>query len=169
MSADEPRPQHYLFAHRALPQIIHDDPGKALALLTGPEADTFLSFFWERVGQGIPPLERTASRGLARTVRKAPDGRVAVIITLPAPEHPPEAYFVAAVFTPGARRLLFLRHPPTVRYLTLEYGTTLGGEARTVLCGWSQDETHFNLGDGPPPEIEAFAAIVLPSERGEVS
>ncbi len=53
MSADEPRPQHYLFAHRALPQIIHDDPGKALALLTGPEADTFLSFFWERVGQNM--------------------------------------------------------------------------------------------------------------------
>lgn len=91
--------------------VVHDDPGKALALLTGPEADTFLSFFWERVGQGIPPLERTASRGLARTVRKAPDGRVAVIITLPAPEHPPEAYFVAAVFTPGAPPAL--PPPPT--------------------------------------------------------
>jgi hypothetical protein len=162
MSGD-PRPQHYLFAHRALPQIVYDDPAKAQQLLTGPEGEGFLSFFWRRVAEreGIPEAERMAPDGLGRTVLTGPDGTVAVVITLPTPEAYAEAHFVAAVFTPGPRKLLFFRGPPTVRYLTLEHGSNLDGTSRTVLCGWSKEGTHYNLGDGPPPEVEAFFAAIL--------
>ena len=40
------------------------------------------------------------------------------------------------------------------------YGCAGSGETGTVLCGWSKDGTHSNMGDGPPPESEAFLARV---------
>ena len=155
-------PSHrYMFAHRALPQVVHDDPGQAQKLLTGPEGPRFLSFLWGRVAERLPAEARDAPHGLACETHAGPGGRTIVLVTMPPPEHTPEAFFAAAVFTPGPRKLLFWRHPPTADYLTLELGTTLGGEPRTVLCGWEKNGTHYNMGDGPPPEKEAFLTRVL--------
>lgn len=160
----EPRRQHYIFAHRALPQIIHSDPDKALELMAGPEADGFLPFFWRRVAERerIPAAEQLAPRGLARTVRNEPDGTVAVVITLPPPEGDTEAYFVAAVFTPGPRKLL--ERPGvqaghasrSVRVFTLEKAGPLDPGVITYLCEWTSDGTHANYGSGPEPEEAAF-------------
>jgi hypothetical protein len=153
--------QRYLFAHRALPQVVHDDPGQAQTLLSGPEGFRFLAFLWGRVGERLPEEARGAPRGLACETHTGTGGRRVVLVTMPPPERAPEAYFAAIVFTPGPRKLLFFRHPPTAAYLTLELGQTLEREPRTVLCGWSKEGTHFNMGDGPPPESEAFLERVL--------
>jgi hypothetical protein len=155
-------PSHrYVFAHLALPQMVHGDPEKARDLFTGPEAASFLSFLWGRVGERLPPEARATPRGLACETHAAAGGVVIVLVTMPAPEASPEAFFSAMVFTPGPRKLLIFRHPPTVRYLTLELGMDLvNGGDRTVLCGWDKEGTHYNMGDGPPPEAGAFLAKV---------
>jgi hypothetical protein len=152
--------QRYVFAHLALPQVVHGDPEKALKLLSGSEAAGFLAFLWGRVGERLPEEARAAPRGLACETHTTAGGVVIVVVTMPPPERSPEAFFAALVFTPGPRKLLFFRHPPTVRYLTLELGHDLGGGERTVLCGWSKDGTHSNMGDGPAPEAGAFLAKV---------
>lgn len=148
--------QRYVFAHRALPQVVHDDPEKARTLLSGPEGAGFLAFLWHRVGERLPPEERAPAEGLETSRHVKPDGTVIILVTMPPPKRSPEAWFAALVFTPGPRKMLFFRHPPTVQYLTLELGHDVDGETRTVLCGWSKDGTHYNLGDGPPPESDAF-------------
>jgi hypothetical protein len=152
--------QRYVFAHRTLPQIVHDDPEKAQKLLSGPEGPGFLAFLWHRVGERLPEDQRSPAEGLATSRHVSPDGTVIVLVTMPPPRRAPEAFFAAAVFTPGPRKMLFFRHPPTVRYVTLELGHEAGGAIRTVLCGWSKDGDHYNMGDGPPPESEAFLARV---------
>src|SRR5579862_7148949 len=108
--------QRYVFAHVALPQVVHDDPEKAQKLFCGPEAASFLAFLWGRVGERLPEEARAAPQGLACETHTAAGGVVIVLVTMPPPEASPEAYFAALVFTPGPRKLLFFHHPPAVRY-----------------------------------------------------
>jgi hypothetical protein len=164
-----PPSQRYVFAHLMLPQVVHDDPEKARALLSGPEGGGFLAFLWHRVSERLPEEERAPPEGLRSSRHAEPNGTVIVLVTMPPPQRSPEAYFAAVVFTPGPRKLLFFRHPPTVKYLTLELGHTMGGETRTVLCGWSKDGTHYNMGDGPPPESDAFLARVRGMDGSDAS
>jgi hypothetical protein len=154
-------PSHrYVFAHLALPQVVHSDPEKARAMFSGPEAAPFLEFLWKRAGERLPEEARRPPRGLSCETHAGSSGVVIVVVTMPPPEQSPEAFFAAMVFKPGPRKMLIFRQPPTAEYLTLELGHTIEGEARTVLCGWSKDHTHYNMGDGPAPEAAAFLAKV---------
>src|SRR5215468_7358018 len=105
--------QRYIFAHRALPQVIHDDPQKAQEIFFGPEGEQFLAFLWRRVGERLPEDERAAPQGLACSRHAGPDRCIAFVVTMPSPQRFGEAYLATAVFAPGARKLLFSRHPPT--------------------------------------------------------
>jgi anti-anti-sigma factor len=163
-SSDDPT-QHYIFAHRILPQIVHADPKKAQEILSGPAGADFLASLWRRVGESIPVAAHTPPNGLTLMTRTEADGTVIVVVTMPRPTRLAEAWFVAIVFTPGPRKLLFFQGPPMIRYFTLELGSNLSNNTpRTVLCGWSKEGNHFNVGDGPPPEVEAFLARILAIE-----
>ena len=77
-------------------------------------------------------------------VKSLRDGATFVMITLPEPANPPEAYYVGV--TGG-------------RCFTLEYGLTATGEPTTFLCEWSGGK-HLNFGQGPPAEEHAFVRAV---------
>lgn len=129
--------QHYLFAHRILSGLLQSDPdGFRAALLK--EGNDLLKRLWIHAGQHGKP---SPGGNPTFSVHQVSAAKEALLIQLPPPQEPPEAYFVA-----------FFND--TV--YTLELGRDLSGDQKcTYVCSWS-DTTHANLGQGPEPEREAF-------------
>lgn len=160
-----PRQQHYLFAHKILPQIVYQNPQKALGLLTSTEARPLLLRLWERLGEDLPEKERLPAMGLGCHSRVLEDGRIVVVVRMPPPERMTEAHFVGFLFTPGEKMLFFFQKPPTASCFTLEHSFQLDGTPRTVLGGWTPEGAHFNMGDGPPADLNNFVATLLSLKR----
>jgi len=152
------RRQHYVFAHRLLPALFHQDPEGFLELLR-TDGDTFLRFWWRRSAAWWRRLPTgTTPR---HEIRHLDDDTVAVLVILPPPKALAEAYFLALVY----------RSPQKDRdrlasVFTLESGVRFPeGTPRTVLGGWywkngGATVGHVNFGDGPDPEPEAFLRSV---------
>lgn len=154
---NEPRHQHYVFAHRYLPNLFFGDPVRFFGALESG-GDAFLHWLWKRCeseakdGVVIPPT------GLEAHLFRFDDETLCACITLPQPLGITEAYWVAAVYRPERET------PPGARFVafyTLEFGYDLDDEPRTVLGSWSADGTHSNFGDGPEASMDAFLEWVV--------
>lgn len=149
-----PRAQHHMFAHRIIPQVFFGGPARFFELLAR-DGDAFLRFYWDRIGERVASdRDRVAGGAPHGEIRDLPGGFRAALITLPPPEYPTEAYFIAAVFRPG------LDGNALARYYTLELGLSVfDSSVYTVLGGWLPGG-YVAMGEGPAPELEAFAAVV---------
>lgn len=132
-----PRRRHYVFAHRAIPQIVAAHGERFVEDMRGPHAASLLARLWDEIG-GEPMDAPTVA------VKELKGGAPFVLITMPEPENTPEAYYVGVV---------------DGRCFTLERGVTTTGETQTFLCEWA-DGKHVNYGPGPPAEEHAFAGAV---------
>lgn len=140
---NEPRGQHYLFAHRFLPHFFFEDPERFFDILEN-EGRRFLDWMWQRAGTqtddgAIPP------DGLDVNLFRFDERTYCACVTLPPPIGITEAYWVAAVYRP---------EESLTAYYTLELGFDPDG-TRTVLGGWGPD-AHYNFGTGPEPNMRAF-------------
>jgi hypothetical protein len=88
------------------------------------------------------------------------DGYTIYIITMPPPENITEAYFAAIVHKDGELHEP-MKPSPSTRYFLLERSF-----AHPVLGEW-QNGTHLNLGEGPEPNLEAFANVVFEHVLGK--
>jgi hypothetical protein len=147
---DQPRAQHYVFAHRIIPQVFFGDPAGFMTLFAR-DGDRFLRFYWEKIGERVENAsDRLDGSALHGEIRSLPSDTQIALITLPTPEHVTEAYFIAAVTHPGLDGRI------AARYYTLEFGMSVfDNEPYTVLGGWVAGG-HINMGDGPDPDLEAF-------------
>ena len=84
------------------------------------------------------------------------DNTVVGLVIFPPPKGITEAYFVATVYRPPVKKKWFSKEKALVRFFTLEHGINSDGSPRTVLCEWTNDESHLNLGNGPEAIAEAF-------------
>jgi len=171
------RQQHYLFAHKMLPQIAFDFGAASVLMLSEQEkAADFLERVWRDCGEGLEGRDFVspdgASVGLSVETRRIGNNELVSIVSLPTPEVTPEAYFVALMCdavpqsasgdgSPETLELwrLLVRSTP-VRVFTLELSQPEEGEARTVFCEWTSDGRHVNMGDGPSPDKNAFFAFL---------
>jgi hypothetical protein len=149
-----PREQHYAFAHVALPEMLNSDAARASEVFAAGEGNAFLRWLWDQVGSKCSPEGLVPSEGLYCRVR-AEGGRQVVVVHLPEPRRMTEAFMVALVFDPPTRGWFGRKKPGPTRYFTLELSTDLEGGWRTVLGEWN-NRAHLNMGDGPPPEEDAF-------------
>jgi hypothetical protein len=78
-------------------------------------------------------------------------------VSMPIPESSPEAHFVAIVHKDDEPHD-YMRESPSTRYFTLERTDV---SDRPLLCEWRRDGSHGNYGDGPAPDLEAFADAVF--------
>lgn len=142
---DRPRPQHYEFAHRALPAIA----GRVMRDLPAVrhDLDAMLRFMWGKAGERVADAPAGSVEGLHGEVVEVA-GREVVLVTLPPAEHATEAHFVAIV--PG--------DPP--RVFTLEHTWHVPDDAPGTVLGEWTEERHVNYGDGPEPEADAFLTAV---------
>ncbi len=163
----EPRPHHYIFAHRVLPALFLNDPPKFIETISAGQ-DNFVHWLWKRVGEKEVQnaSDRIAPNGLSCAIMRAEDNATVAIVTLPPPEGMTEAYFVALVYWPQEDAAL----APAARYITLEHGMQADGSPRTVLCEWTK-EMHANYGNGPEPVLQTFfeavRALIQKTNQGE--
>jgi hypothetical protein len=149
-----PRGQHYVFAHRIIPQVFFGDPAAFMGYLLR-DGDQFLRFYWDRIGERVEnPHDLVDPGGLHGEIRKLDNHVQVALIALPEPQFATEAYFIAAAYHPELDGKIL------ARYYTLEYGVSfLDNAPYTVLGGWVAGG-HINMGDGPPPEIEGFYEVI---------
>lgn len=151
---DRPRHHHYLFAHRELASAAHRFGADLVA--AARDGRLTLATVWDRVGETVPEPERLPSTGLA-TSHHPLERHEVLLVTLPAPDAPTEAYFTAVTVSTVDGQL---------RYLTLESAySPVDGARYTVLGEWTDNGSHINHGAGPEPRPELFLAAV----RREVS
>ncbi|MCB9951060.1 MAG: hypothetical protein H6824_08770 [Planctomycetaceae bacterium] len=150
------RSWHYAFAHVALRQHAEAEPAATIAILGNEKASQFLDDLAKQVNAWCEQNgEPIGEFGDWTVHRKRIDGMPVAVVEMPAPVAPPEAYFVAIILqttdlTPEAMKAA------SARYFTLERSINLEGNTTTMMCEWTQDGTHCNLGAGPEPQVDAF-------------
>ncbi|MGE0491060.1 MAG: hypothetical protein AB7S38_17770 [Vulcanimicrobiota bacterium] len=129
---------HYEFAHRTLPRLVHDQPER-----------------FEQMLCSIPPLaEVWKGAPLAVHYLEVDGVGPAIIIKMPPPSAPAEAFMVAVLKT------------TPWRYITLERTRPEFGEA-SMLGEWTST-SRSGLGPGPEPSLEAFSAALAELESPAV-
>jgi hypothetical protein len=159
---DEPRCNHYTFAHHALRSSAFDDPLAYLSIFASPDPRPFLAHLLRSVSEHCKEREPQPDFGVEDiTVHRVRIGQYpCAVIELPRPRATTEAYFTAAVLLADLDDRLPESGPAALRYFTLEKGFVLEGPPRTVLCEWTSEGSHVNYGDGPLPQLGAFVGAV---------
>ena len=145
--------QHYTFAYKAIPILFHNQNKQ---FLTHLEKDglQFLNFYWDYVATETDDEGKSSSAGMAYEIREIEGGKKMVLITLPHPRKPPEAYFLALITPPPKRNLLPWRNNSRV----------IGLESRpegTHLCEVTpQRAIRVDQGIGPRPVLGDFYQAV---------
>jgi hypothetical protein len=145
---------HYDFAHYALRGHFLSDPPGMMRRLASDDGRHFLDAILAEVDDAdageMDPEEFAVHRC-------AIECSSCIIIEMPPPSGPAEAYMVALVIgilsMPKAH---FYDNPRFTHYFTLERPVEVHAEGDpSVFCAWDA-ETHYNFGAGPPPTVEAF-------------
>jgi hypothetical protein len=167
---------HYTFAHRFLPQYVHENPraffygryGGSAGGSSPADCTRFIHSRW-RIMEG---MIAGASRP-SETFRRVTDlsarfetlnGQPFAVITMPVPDRPVGAYFVAVVLLAPAADPEAWTDDTRARVITLECSDA--GPAVGVLCEWTESGTHANTGRLLPADRESFLAAVADYLRG---
>ncbi|MFH0946209.1 MAG: hypothetical protein V2A76_13495 [Planctomycetota bacterium] len=153
-------PHHYVLGHLALRQICQENPLGFFGIIGSEERDEFLKDIWEQVRKncdpdGTPSFD-ISDVGITTSLLK---GFPCIIISMPPPQVPPEAHFAGIVL----RIDMSADKPPEnpeISYLTLEKGLSRDGEERTMLGGWTDQDSHVTYGAGPPATQADFVAAM---------
>ena len=138
--------QHYLFAHRILPDLLWQGDS-VLGILANPENQPFLGEQWDRVPSGWNCLPSPGREQLAYSSHWIGGDNLAVVITMPPPLDVADAHLIAITTSPA------------LRYFTLELGEPENGRPQTVLGEW-EPGGHNNFGVGPAPDPMLFLQAV---------
>jgi hypothetical protein len=155
---DENSEYHYPFAHIALRQVAFAHPVRIFAILASEDAARLFDDLIAHMESLTPSSPPCRFRGVDVKVHPcAFQGRPCAIVEMPEPQEAVQAYFVAIV-----SRLQFeeldaaLEDPPEgelLDYYTFERPVVISDDRPTVFCRWTADNTHSNMGDGPPPTL----------------
>lgn len=139
------RKLHYSFAYRMLPTLIFGEHGASVwnLLATGEESLSYLKEVWERTASA-ENLEYFEPEGLRISYRIA-DLRDLIVITLPEPLYPPEAYYCI---------IQWEKETETFHYYTIEYSVRMDGTKRTVLGKTLPGGQRHNMGALPNADLE---------------
>jgi hypothetical protein len=92
-----------------------------------------------------------SSEGLELTIRGIAPFTMAMIVTMPPPQHEPEAYFVGMVLGPDG----------LARYFVLEKAESVPRSSTGAnLCEWLKIGMHADLPRGPRPTLQAFVVAL---------
>lgn len=148
----EPREHHYVFAHVALPSVVHRGMNANSVDLRELASSDMFRDLWAKVGENVDG-QRLSEAGLRAEYIATDDGSVeGILITMPEATQMSEA--IAAAIVRVTRKRMFVFKRCELRYLTLELGMDFDDQmqvsgSRTVLCEWTADGAHHNMGTGP--------------------
>jgi hypothetical protein len=143
--ASQSRKLHYSFAYRMLPLMLFGDNGIDVWHVLGDAEGSgpFLLEAWDRTAAS-QQLERFEPEGLSAKFRPGED-RDIVVVTMPEPIAPPEAYYGIIQFDRAENKL---------HYYTIEYSVRLDGSKRVVLGKTLPGGQRHNLGALPTADLE---------------
>lgn len=162
---------HYRFAHRFLPEHVHQNP---FAFLTAvfrhftpgppPDGTRFIQSRWSMIFEPWwdqmpnPPtvFRRVTDLSLSR---HAVAGKPVALIQMPAPEAMVEAFFVAVVLLADVRTPEHWSPDAHARVFTLEM-LDERDRTRAVVCEWTREGVHCNYGVKIAPDREAFLPVI---------
>lgn len=149
---DNPRRQHYHFAHVYLRDRAFGNAKLLIDELSKDDSAEFLKIRWILTGFNSKDAEDDfiTNEGLEAFPFKVGNDFYGVLVQLPKPERIAEAYFAAIILSVDADT------STACRFYTLEFSKRDDGSHNTVLGEWVGKGTHFNLGPGPAPEQQAF-------------
>jgi hypothetical protein len=148
------RTQSAEFVSQVLPSLFHSTPEQFIQLLSR-DGNKFLRFYWDQAGADLAVGEKAAWLGLNYDIREPSPHTQVILITLPQPIAPPDAYFTALIYRPLRRTPLF-GVSDTTKVIALEMAGTAEGGQLTLLREWTKKMTSESLGAGPAPRLEAF-------------
>ncbi len=169
---------HYTFAHRFLPQYVHENPraffygryGGSAGGSSPADCTRFIHSRWrimEGMIAGAPSLGEPFRRVTDLSARfETLNGQPVAVITMPVPDRLVGAYFVAVVLLAPAVDPEAWTDDTRARVITLEYSDA--GPAVGVLCEWTANGTHANTGRLLSADRESFLAAVADYLRGAV-
>ncbi|MBT3239563.1 MAG: hypothetical protein HON98_07025 [Chloroflexi bacterium] len=151
---EKPRQEFYSFSHQALPEVFFNDPQKFLTALN-EHSYVFPRYIW---GQ----MEKLANIGQDDSKEKDINVDISshmdtsiYLITLPKPEYPIEAYFIALTSNPKNSENEQEHH-----FFTLEHEIKENGETSSVFCEWVDQDMHQKLIPGKEFSKEYFLDII---------
>jgi hypothetical protein len=142
-----------------LPALFHDTPEAFLNLLNR-DGTRFLYFYWAEAAKKLPQEQGADPFGLNYVIRKPgprPDF-ILVLLTLPEPANPGEAFFSALAYRPY-RRLLLVTDITAV--FNLEMDEPEGETPQTCLVQWTRRDEREVVRRGVDAGIEGFYSAVL--------
>ncbi len=153
-------PHHYVLAHIALRKICLQDPMNFFGTIASEHKDEFLKDVWQQVrehcdSEGEATFDISDVGFTTCSIKDYPT----IVLAMPEPTGLGEAYFAAIVLKiqlDDAER----PEKPEILYFTLEKSVHLDQSDRTVMCGWTADDSHLNYGDGPDPGVDAFIEAI---------
>ena len=170
------RPLLYMFQHVTLREAAFENHPELIRDLSGGHSHWPLLHMWSKarirceevdlLPEGSDDIEGAfeEDRKLFEAVAIHPlkrGGYAAYVVTMPAPEVSPDAY-LAAIVHKADESHEYMRESPSTRYFTLER-TDISD--RPLLCEWRRDGSRENYGEGPAPQVEAFADAVFDRVR----
>jgi hypothetical protein len=142
------------FVSQVIPSLFHRTPEQFIQLLSR-DGNKFLRFYWDQAGADPAVTEKAAPLGLNYDIREPFPHTQVLLISLPKPAAPPDAYFMALVYRP-LRKTPFFGVSDTTKVIVLEMAEAPEGGQQTLLREWTKKMTSDSLGAGPTPRLEAF-------------
>jgi hypothetical protein len=151
---------HYEFAHFAVRKACETNPLAFFGVMASEEQQNLLESIWDQVCKRCDETGQSPFNmddvGIATGRLK---DKPVIVIVMPPPAEVAEAHLAAIVLHVNLEGE-DVPDPLEFDYWTLEKGVTMDGADRTVLCRWTKDDKHVNLGDGPPANVDQFLACV---------
>ena len=143
--AAKSRKLHYSFAYKMLPLLAFGKYGQdVFDLLCDPDKSReYLMDVWERTAD-TQGLESFNPEGLGTSFSNL-DGYDTVVVYLPEPLYPPEAYYVILQRDPSDQQ---------IHFFTVELSVRMDGSKRVVLGKYQSGGGRHNLGALPSAQIE---------------
>ncbi len=165
MSTPTPRPHLTIFATRALRDAALKTPKRLWKALTGEGAQRELSTLWLKAGRlASARLGEPESFQISHLPDDLGEGLEVVIVGMPSPESPGEAYAAMVVYQAPERGWFIVKRPARARYFTLERGFDVeDGGARAFACEWFKDGRRLRLSEVARPGPEGFLLAVARS------
>jgi hypothetical protein len=149
--------QQIIFANRVIPDLFHSTPD-SFQFLINRDGTKFLRFYWDEAGKKLNPDQLKDAFGLNYFIRKPNARSTVIILSLPEPSFPGEAYYIALIHRPY-RQLLMVSDTTTI--FTLERSEPQGEDPPTTLVEWSHRLQRYEVRRGIPPGLEEFYEAVV--------
>jgi hypothetical protein len=151
------------FANQTLPDLFHAAPDQFLFYLER-DGIKVIHFYWNETAKKLAQSEAQPAFGMGFEIRKPNPRTTVILIRLPSPQNPGEAYFSALCYRPY--RVMPLGWlSDTTKVLTLEKALTENQMESSLLVEWDKRHGRDVIGRGTQPEQESFYRAVLAEIR----